>query len=157
MTRVQLQSAALTALLLAVGAGLAAAQSPPRDTDSLRVGRGDVAVIDTPTVIVLVRATRSWVPDSVLKRARTVAAGLGYAFQLHAAGELRRLIDRRHAAIYHVRGNVPIGYLIIAPGRRPRTVERLVDARSLAHEIGQYELLVHHLTLARPPLWECAA
>ena len=60
------------------------------------------AARDTPTVIVLVSSTRSWIPDSVLKQARTVASGLGYAFRLHAAGELRRLIDRRHAAVYHV-------------------------------------------------------
>ncbi len=157
MTPIRSQSAGLTALLLAVGPGLTAAQYPPPDTNPLQVRRGDVAVIDTPTVIVLVSSTRSWIPDSVLKQARTVASGLGYAFRLHAAGELRRLIDRRHAAVYHVRSKVGIGYLIMAPGRRPRLVEGLVRAKALAHEIGQYELLVHRLTLAGLPLWKCAA
>src|SRR5204862_104828 len=66
-------------------------------------------------------------------------------FHLHAAGELRRLIDRRHAAVYHVRRHDGIGYLIMAPGRRPRVVEGFVSAKALAHEIGQYELLVHRV------------
>lgn len=47
-------------------------------------------------------------------------------------------IDQAHAAVYYVPGDLPAGYLILVPGRRPDVVWGLVGSDSLHMRISAY-------------------
>jgi hypothetical protein len=106
----------------------------------VRVRLASQVTVNSATVLALVDSVPSPAVDSVLRAAFKVAASLGYGLEVYRLWFLQRVTDPRHGALYQVSANTEAGYLLVRPGRRPRTIRGLIDATSLAAAISEYEL-----------------
>ena len=103
-----------------------------------------------PTVIALVGLTSPRDSTTVFAEARLAVERLGYEFVVKAVRWRRstsrvtlsfdgfRVVDPR-GGVYLVPSDLTAGYLVIAPGRRPRLVRGYVTTERLMREILDYE------------------
>jgi hypothetical protein len=82
--------------------------------------------------------------DSALAMAKRVAEPLGYAVELRFA-ETARVLDRQGGAIYDPPSAVAVGFIIAAPGLRPRLVAGLIGEQELTRRLKEYGLFLRPL------------
>ena len=114
----------------------------PAAADSLRrlaqrsnmFGSGGLVVIRIPTVIAVGdTANQAQSFGSI----RTAIDSLGFALE-SSTNPVRRIVDQAYRADYYVSPNLVLGYVIIAPGRRPVVLYGPVSPDSLRSRVLSY-------------------
>src|SRR6266567_8583945 len=135
-------------IALAVAACMTIAISRPRsaqgrDTAHSRIARPVIAVIRAPTVIAI-GDTSMLAPTFGTIRATVDSLG----FALQAFGRpIQQVVDQAHHAVHCVSRDLALGYVIIAPGRRPVAVYGPVSQDFLRARIVGYLRIQRHWRL----------
>ena len=105
-----------------------------RDTAHSRIARPVIAVIRAPTVIAIGDTTMLAPTFGAI---RATVDSLGFAVQAFGR-PIRQVVDQAHHAVHFVSRDLALGYVIIAPGRRPVAVYGPVSQDSLRARIVGY-------------------